>query len=630
MKILSNTPLRPLAFVLISSATMAFDVEKTWYKKYPAYPPYCSTPDEMATRRIPDLYLGKGGNETIGPSRLVHVSVLLRHGARTPWGRSLNCWEDYWTNPATAVWDCNLTTWLAPPPPERVTEEGAEAGSDEAMFLFEKHYDALNFPASNLSNFLGGTCQKGQMILQGYKQELQNGKYLRAAYIQFNDTHNPRMTLIDNRSGHKEDKRGIWYNLFYRVDDEARTLMSGQVVLRGLFGPELQAAYTKMKTYALIPLHTADYDRDIMTPNHNICPRLAEIRQSVENSAEYKAKFVASEEAKTLKDLKGRVLKVDKGKDMDAIDCLMTTMCTDRPLPQVVNDYKPLKNGELEIEPEDGEHGSNLFQRLVDFDTEKSNHIFKANDAEYSKLGMAPLWHEILDKIEPYLRGDRSGPKLAVWSGHDTTLSPLLASISPKLLDDNAWPPYASMLALEIHEVKEDLDLFPSNYAFRLVYNGKSLTEKIDLCNPGMDLCDVAVLIDRVKKFSNIDHIDCGLPPGGITGFDLASFENIRARDELDYALSEGKHIAATPQGVVLLVFICVVCFLVGFCCNCLCRRCRREPTIGYEAQVIADPDEYDHDLALESNDGYRDGPSERAGYRDGPSVPASFNSSIS
>jgi Histidine phosphatase superfamily (branch 2) len=608
----------PLAAVLLLSATMALDVEKTWYTKYPAYPPYCSTPEEMATRKIPDLNLGKGGNETIGPSTLLHVSVLLRHGARTPWSNSLNCWEDYWTNPATGIWDCNLTTWLAPPPPERVTEEGAEAGTDEAMFFFEKHYDALNIAASNLSNFLGGTCQKGQMLLQGYMQELQNGKFLRAAYIQFEDSHNPRMTLIDNRAGHKTDKHGIWNNLYYRVDDEARTLMSGQVVLRGLFGPELQSLYNKANQYAVIPLHTADYERDVMTPNQNICPRLAEIQHSVENSAEHEAKFVESDEAKTLKDFTEKVLKVSKVKAMDAIDCLMTTMCTDRPLPEAVNDYKPLGNGQQASHPEaGGEYGSYLFQRLVDFQTEKYNHILKANDAEYAKLGMAPLWNEILDKLEPHLKGDKTAPKIAVWSGHDTTMLPLLASISPKLLDDKAWPPYASMVALEIHEVKEDLDLFPSMYAFRLVYNGQSLTEKIDLCNPGMDLCDVAILLDLVKKFSNTSSIDCGLPPGGVVGFDLASFASIKPQDELDYALTEGKHIVATPQGVLALTFASLACFLLGFYCD----RCRRRflpslrQSLGFDdGEVIATTDEYDTDLALESNIRYRDEPSEASG----------------
>ena len=67
---------------------------------------------------------------------------------------------------------------------------------------------------------------------------------------------------------------------------------------------------------------------------------------------------------------------------------------------------------------------------------------------------MAPLWTEIMDNIRPWLQdsneGDSDAPKLAIFSGHDTTLMPLLASIGPKLWNEEDWPPYASMLLIEV------------------------------------------------------------------------------------------------------------------------------------------------------------------------------------
>jgi Histidine phosphatase superfamily (branch 2) len=577
-----------LFFLLPATTTKAFDLQKTWYTKYPAYPPYCSTPEQMATRKIPPLKLGPAAN--VGTSKIVHASVILRHGARTPFGDSLNCWEDYWTNPETGVWDCNLTSWISLPPPEEVTVEGGEASTGKAMFFFDKHYDALTYLTSKTSNFLGGTCQNGQLILQGYEQEIQNGKSLREAYIQINEDHDPSMTLIDNRPGKKRSKHGIWKSLYYRMDDDPRTLMSGQVLLRGLFGPELEAFFGKLNEYPVVDLHTADYARDIMVPNPKICPRLSEIQEALENSADFKAKFVESEEAKTLKDFMVKVLKVKKDKDMDIIDCLMTTMCTDRPLPEAVNDYKPLGSGRQQSSAKGrGEYGSNLFQRLVDFETEKTSHIFKANDAEYSKLAMAPLWHEILGKIEPHLRGDRSASPLAVFSGHNTTIMPLLASLSPTLLDDNAWPPYASMIVLEIHAVTGELEhFFPSMYAFRLIFNGQSLTEKVEQCNEGMDLCDSAVLLNHVKRFSNLDQIDCGLPPGGIIGFDMSSTENIKTQQQ-------EMNCAKPSHGMVTLAFTCLIGFLLGFFCKNLGRQFLRYVTIfavGHDYKT-----DYEHDV---------------------------------
>lgn len=78
----------------------------------------------------------------------------------------------------------------------------------EAMFLFEKKYDTFTniFGSSELkstvTNELNGTCQLGQLLLQGYEQELTNGKNLRNAYV-YNSTatddssHDDRLQLLD-------------------------------------------------------------------------------------------------------------------------------------------------------------------------------------------------------------------------------------------------------------------------------------------------------------------------------------------------------------------------------------------------------------------------------------------------
>ena len=257
----------------------------SWYTRYEAYHPYCSTPDQVAKRKIP--WLNEGERDRTGETRLVHVTAILRHGARTPWKAGLNCWEDYDTNPATAVWDCNLTTFLSPPPPERVSEEGGVSDHEEAMFLFEKRYDALHNPENNLSNWLRGTCQLGQLLMQGYEQELYNGKYLRNAYVydESKYDHNARMRLLDITSG--QDGHYVWDDIYYRVDDDQRTLMSGQVVLRGLMGHEIAAFFQKKQLYPVIPLHVADRGRDIVDPNEFICPRLTEIRERNQQSSTF-------------------------------------------------------------------------------------------------------------------------------------------------------------------------------------------------------------------------------------------------------------------------------------------------------------------------------------------------------
>ena len=76
---------------------------------------------------------------------------------------------------------------------------------------------------------------------------------------------------------------------------------------------------------------------------------------------------------------------------------------------------------------------------------------------EYSKLSMGPLWAEIMDHILPVVNddsntNDRTRPpaKLAVYSGHDTTIMAILSSLGPKVWSGKEWPPYASMILIEV------------------------------------------------------------------------------------------------------------------------------------------------------------------------------------
>ena len=142
------------------------DIRETFYTRYGSYPEYCSTPDEMKTRAIPPLEDHQGS--VFGETRLLHVTSIIRHGARTPWrgAPKYRCWDSYWTDVETAIWDCKLTTLMAPPLLETIEiEEGKQINNNDdedrdlAFFLFEKKFDALRYPEAGLTNELNGTCQ---------------------------------------------------------------------------------------------------------------------------------------------------------------------------------------------------------------------------------------------------------------------------------------------------------------------------------------------------------------------------------------------------------------------------------------------------------------------------------------
>ena len=146
---------------------------------------------------------------------------------------------------------------------------------------------------------------------------------------------------------------------------------------------------------------------------------------------------------------------------------------------------------------------------------------YKYNDAALAKLGMGPLWKEIMTNILPIVGAntnytydeESTPPKLALFSGHDTTLMPILATLGPDVWSGTEWAPYASMILIEIYEIHGDSKgssaTFPSGYAFRLIYNGAVLTSRMEGCNANTELCDSKVLLDQIMPFAIFEERDC-------------------------------------------------------------------------------------------------------------------------
>ncbi|CAM9911264.1 unnamed protein product [Choristocarpus tenellus] len=267
--------------------------------KLPSPPEYCSK--DMDLNAIPALSesLNASFNTSLTENdvELLQVQVLIRHGARTPWGPIL-CWDGY-----DHTWDCNVTEVVAPSP-------GAGSPPENLLGLFQKTYDA--YPSNNL---LGGTCMLGQLIDEGFEQEKQNGLHLRSAYI----CEGPAC-LFANTS--VEEAQGA---LYLRSDDEQRTVMSGQILTASMFN---------MSSSTVLPWHTGDDEIDYIAINENICPRLWELEAESKSSKDYIDRL---ESAETL--AFNKVMDGVWGRDRvesEVLDCLMTTACTGKRLPQGV------------------------------------------------------------------------------------------------------------------------------------------------------------------------------------------------------------------------------------------------------------------------------------------------------
>ena len=112
--------------------------------------------------------------------------------------------------------------------------------------------------------------------------------------------------------------------------------MSGQVLLRGLFESELKSSSDDEA--AVIRLHTADYFLDTLTINKYTCPRTLDLQNEAYASDEYKKWIDNSVEVKAVKTFAKEELGMDE-MPYSMLDCMMTTICTDRTLPTSLNDY---------------------------------------------------------------------------------------------------------------------------------------------------------------------------------------------------------------------------------------------------------------------------------------------------
>ena len=323
------------------------------YTRYPAYPAYCSDPHAMATRTIPPLPPVSPVTSTT-TTRLQHVTVIVRHGARTPLQPNA-CWPDHWSAP-DGIWDCTLTTrWATRPAPlvgtrknhTAITTGGTKNEGGYGQFVLEKVYDAfVDGERSHYTNILNGTCQDGQLLQQGYDQQVQNGHFLRHAYIEQPD---PRLQLWTASALVQNTSSRYFLDPYvrYRSDDDQRTLASGQIVLATLFAPELQvyAQHHPTIPHPIITHHVGDKSQDYLSARHagrRQCPTQQHAILARAFQSEEYHHFDQAPDSHTMRTLIAQELTPHNGSTtFGGLDCLMTSICTDRALPAVLQDYQP-------------------------------------------------------------------------------------------------------------------------------------------------------------------------------------------------------------------------------------------------------------------------------------------------
>ena len=114
--------------------------------------------------------------------------------------------------------------------------------------------------------------------------------------------------------------------------------------------------------------------------------------------------------------------------------------------------------------------------------------------------------------------------------------------------------------------------VYPSDYAFRIVYNGQVLTSQMKGCPADAELCDVNVLLQRTTPLAQVwQEEEEGVSP---------SVKNGKGVCDLQYpvpvlytdTVQKAQDFVSTPGGVFAVVLLVLGSFVLGVTVSCFIR----------------------------------------------------------
>jgi len=287
-------------------------------------------------------------------------------------------------------------------------------------------------------NAVSGNCQTGQLVPEGLRMQVNNGRRLREAYA-------VREKLLPE-SLQDMDAEGMDATFFLRSTDIPRTRQSGMALFSGLYQDHRQARPPYLR------LHTMDVTEENMFFNQKTCPALQLARDNF-----YRTHPAAEALEGLCKEL---------GKSVDGspasrhecqgflehqVDCLMSRMC-----PTV-----PFHPRNATIPPKFLKDDAALLRRLWrTLDTTLFAYFHALR-----RPGIGPFVGEVLAAASAAVEGRQEARPFMLWSGHDDgPMEPLWAAFELRE-GPPYWPPFASMLVLEVWSS-------PSGPLVRWVSNG--------------------------------------------------------------------------------------------------------------------------------------------------------------
>ncbi|KAH6576043.1 hypothetical protein BSLG_007741 [Batrachochytrium salamandrivorans] len=399
---------------------------------------------------------------------LKQVILIHRHGARTP------THGDLIGHISSSLWkQCNLSPFLhaiqaaadhprytdnavgtdkphllvahpmhkKPPTVARISF-GAPSGSRAS----EQHLAAsrsVRQIKSMLQKAGVGSCFSGQLTDIGKLSLYDLGQNMRGLYI---DQLKLMPSVLDSRSARF---------LYLRSTDYTRTIESLQYLLHGFYPPLKRQAPNSLNLH----IHVRPDTTETMYPRDDCAALAVEIKRFRDTFKAHSAKRIETTLAKfpILANAFGAGIS-DMNKVFRIYDTLQCLEGNHLPLPQNVTQS----------------HVEELTALVVD----QWGKIFESSDF-IASMSLGRFISEFSLQLQAAARGQHDTPKFAIYSGHDTTILPILSAFKAS---DGAHPGYGSNLLFELHKAQPKSSLWrrmtgwtpPSQHYVRMLYNGSA------------------------------------------------------------------------------------------------------------------------------------------------------------
>lgn len=255
-----------------------------------------------------------------------------------------------------------------------------------------------------------------------------------------------------------------------------------------------------------MPWHTGDYSLDQIYPNTHVCPRLDTLEDSIFET-DYFVEKNTSVSAQILNYQLDNILGAGSWSWTYIFDCIMTTVCTSRPLPDGGQTPAQIYMNET------------IFNDTLRFVEWQYAYLNLHNHSQWAKLAMGnTAWHVRTNLLNAVYNSTSSANsktplKMALFSGHDTTIQPFLAAVLRENWDQR-WPGYASMVTIELYRTIASVTSPAADpiddYLFRMVYNAKVV--RVPECPD--PLCPVRLLVDALS-FGE-EAMPCSVTPASV------------------------------------------------------------------------------------------------------------------